>query len=39
MLPLKHEIIYGPVNSRRLGRSLGINLLPTCGKVCSFDCV
>ncbi|HXZ43826.1 MAG TPA: radical SAM protein [archaeon] len=39
MLPLKHEIIYGPVNSRRLGRSLGINLLPTRSKVCSFDCV
>ena len=39
MLPLKHEIIYGPVNSRRLGRSLGINLLPARGKVCSFDCI
>ncbi len=39
MLPLKHGIIYGPVNSRRLGRSLGINLLPAQGKVCSFDCV
>ena len=39
MLPLKQEIIYGPVNSRRLGRSLGINLLPTGSKVCSFDCV
>ena len=39
MLPLKHEIIYGPVNSRRLGRSLGINLLPVRRKVCSFDCV
>jgi wyosine [tRNA(Phe)-imidazoG37] synthetase (radical SAM superfamily) len=39
MLPLKQEIIYGPVHSRRLGRSLGINLLPTRRKVCSFDCV
>jgi wyosine [tRNA(Phe)-imidazoG37] synthetase (radical SAM superfamily) len=39
MLPLKQGIIYGPVNSRRLGRSLGINLLPGCGKVCSFDCI
>jgi wyosine [tRNA(Phe)-imidazoG37] synthetase (radical SAM superfamily) len=39
MLPLKHEIVYGPVNSRRLGRSLGINLLPVRRKVCSFDCV
>jgi wyosine [tRNA(Phe)-imidazoG37] synthetase (radical SAM superfamily) len=39
MLPLKQGIIYGPVTSRRLGRSLGINLLPSCAKVCSFDCV
>lgn len=39
MLPLKSTIVYGPVQSRRLGRSLGINLLPTQGKVCSFDCV
>ncbi len=39
MLPLKQGIIYGPVNSRRLGRSLGINLLPAWGKVCSFDCI
>jgi wyosine [tRNA(Phe)-imidazoG37] synthetase (radical SAM superfamily) len=37
-LPLKTGIIYGPVNSRRLGRSLGINLLPTRYKLCSFDC-
>jgi wyosine [tRNA(Phe)-imidazoG37] synthetase (radical SAM superfamily) len=39
VLPLKSGIIYGPVNSRRLGRSLGINLLPTRHKLCSFDCV
>jgi wyosine [tRNA(Phe)-imidazoG37] synthetase (radical SAM superfamily) len=39
MLPLKQGIIYGPMNSRRLGRSLGINLLPAWGKVCSFDCI
>lgn len=39
MLPLKPGIIYGPVNSRRLGRSVGINLLPAGGKVCSFDCI
>jgi wyosine [tRNA(Phe)-imidazoG37] synthetase (radical SAM superfamily) len=39
MLPLKSDIIYGPVNSRRLGRSLGINLLPTHYKLCSFDCI
>ena len=31
--------IFGPVNSRRLGISLGINLLPGDGKWCSFDCV
>lgn len=31
--------IFGPVHSRRLGTSLGINLLPADGKVCSFDCV
>ena len=31
--------IFGPVHSRRLGVSLGINLLPEDGKVCTFDCV
>lgn len=31
--------VFGPVHSRRLGVSLGINLLPADGKVCSFDCV
>ena len=31
--------IFGPVKSRRLGRSLGVNLLPEDGKVCSFDCI
>ena len=31
--------IYGPVHSRRLGVSLGINLLPGDGKCCSFDCI
>ncbi|SES76066.1 radical SAM protein [Prevotella sp. kh1p2] len=31
--------IYGPVHSRRLGLSLGINLLPPDGKSCTFDCV
>lgn len=31
--------IFGPVHSRRLGVSLGINLLPADGKSCSFDCV
>ena len=33
------QIIFGPVNSRRLGVSLGVNLLPTDSKVCSFDCI
>jgi len=33
------SIIYGPVPSWRLGRSLGIDLLSTKGKTCSFDCV
>lgn len=33
------KIIFGPVISRRLGVSLGINLLPGDSKICSFDCV
>ncbi|SRR6056297_3438663 len=33
------NIIFGPVNSRRLGHSLGINLLPNNFKYCSFDCI
>ena len=39
MLPLESNIIYGPLYSRRLDRSLGVNLLPTDYKLCSFDCV
>lgn len=31
--------IYGPVHSRRLGLSLGINLMPPDGKICTFDCL
>lgn len=31
--------IFGPVHSRRLGISLGINLLPADGKFCTFDCI
>ena len=31
--------IFGPVHSRRLGVSLGVNLMPSDGKVCSFDCI
>ena len=33
------SIIFGPIKSRRLGVSLGVNLLPSTGKVCSFDCI
>lgn len=33
------KIIFGPVKSRRLGVSLGINLLPVDTKICSFDCI
>ena len=33
------ETVFGPIHSRRLGTSLGINLLPNHGKLCSFDCI
>lgn len=33
------SIIYGPIRSRRLGVSLGVNLMPTDTKLCTFDCV
>ena len=33
------SIVYGPIRSRRLGVSLGVNLMPTNAKLCSFDCV
>lgn len=36
---LFHQTIFGPIHSRRLGISLGINLMPNDGKICSFDCV
>lgn len=36
---LFHSTIFGPIHSRRLGTSLGVNLLPDDGKVCTFDCV
>lgn len=39
VISLQSGIIYGPILSRRLGRSLGINLLPANRKVCSFDCI
>lgn len=38
-IPLQSGIIYGPVKSRRLGRSLGLNLSPVRYKLCSFNCV
>ena len=33
------QLIFGPIRSRRLGLSLGVNLLPTDAKICSFDCL
>lgn len=36
---LFHDTIFGPIHSRRLGTSLGVNLSPTDGKICSFDCL
>lgn len=36
---MREETVFGPIHSRRLGRSLGINLLPTRGKLCNFDCI
>lgn len=36
---LWNSIVYGPVFSRRLGYSLGLNILPTSRKVCNFNCV
>jgi len=39
VLELQSDVIYGPINSRRLGRSLGINLLPITHKLCTFDCI
>ena len=33
------DIVFGPIFSRRLGSSLGVNILPSKGKLCNFDCV
>jgi len=33
------KIVFGPIQSRRLGNSLGINVSPTTKKICSFDCI
>ncbi len=39
MTSLFYQIIFGPIRSRRLGLSLGVNLLPTHSKLCNFDCI
>ena len=39
MTALFDQVIFGPVRSRRLGLSLGVNLLPVDAKLCSFDCI
>lgn len=36
---MREELVFGPIHSRRLGSSLGINLLPEKGKICNFDCI
>lgn len=36
---IREELVFGPIFSRRLGASLGINLLPREGKLCNFDCI
>ena len=36
---VREETVFGPIFSRRLGNSLGINLLPVNGKICTFDCI
>ena len=39
MAKLFHDIVFGPINSRRFGVSLGINTLPLENKVCNFNCI
>lgn len=39
IIPLQNSVVYGPIPSRRLGNSLGINILPVDRKVCSSNCV
>lgn len=36
---MREDFVFGPIRSRRLGSSLGINLLPRNGKICNFDCI
>jgi len=38
LLPLQDDLVYGPVRSRRLGASLGVNILPAHRKICNFNC-
>ena len=38
-MSLFDQIIFGPIHSRRLGLSLGVNLLPVDAKICSFNCI
>src|SRR5688572_13441034 len=39
MALLFDNVVFGPVQSRRFGHSLGINLLPLSNKVCNFNCI
>jgi wyosine [tRNA(Phe)-imidazoG37] synthetase (radical SAM superfamily) len=39
LLEMQEGILYGPIDSRRLGKSLGINLSPARDKLCSFNCI
>ncbi len=39
MTALFEDLIFGPIHSRRLGLSLGVNLLPQHAKICNFDCI
>ena len=36
---IREKTVFGPISSRRLGNSLGINLMPVNGKLCNFDCI
>lgn len=38
-MAMREDTVFGPIFSRRLGSSLGINLLPQKGKICNFDCI
>ncbi|MDR0954837.1 MAG: radical SAM protein [Rikenellaceae bacterium] len=38
-MSLFHSVIFGPIQSRRLGTSLGVNLLPVDNKLCTFNCI